>query len=163
MKFSSALIVLLACGLVPTNAGTLRGNHVPLNQLSDETLGIKNGDLTPSKLAEYKTKITDLKHSLDTLMARQTVLDVEYKTLMKSSDRDKDLKRKVRGYVARSVLKGMASLTDDRKSVMKAMVDETVKQLKKEFDLKLPHPDGVDASATGGSGNGDATGATGSF
>ena len=156
MKCTSALVLLLS-GLALTNAGSLRrAAPVPLNQLSDDALGIKNGDLTPAKLSEYKSKITTLKHSLDTLMARQTVLNVVYNTLTKSSNRDKDLKRQIRGDVARSVLKGMASLTDDRKSVMKKMVDETVNTLKKEFDLNLPHPDGTDA-ATGASGEKSAS------
>ena len=127
--------------LVGASAGSLRTHEKPLDKLSDEELGVKNGDLTPTLLNKYKKRVTQLKNSLNSLMARQTVLNVEYNTLLRQENRDSDLKRKVKGMVARSVLKGMAELTDDRKQHVSGIVDQTVKRIKDEYSLKIPHPD----------------------
>lgn len=127
--------------LVGASAGSLRTHEKPLDKLSDDELGIKRGDLTPALLKKYKKRVTQLKASLDSLMARQTVLNVEYNTLLRQENRDSDLKRKVKGMVARSVLKGMAELTDDRKQHVSGIVDQTVKRIKDEYSLKIPHPD----------------------
>ena len=56
----------------------------PASQLSDEELGIKIGDLTPTKLQMYKKRMSELKGSLDTLMARQTRLNVEYENFIEN-------------------------------------------------------------------------------
>ena len=74
----------------------MRNPEKSLDKLSDEDLGIKNGDLTPKQLAKYKKRVTELKGSLDTLMARQTVLNVEYNTLLRQENRDNDLKEKLK-------------------------------------------------------------------
>ena len=134
-------LLTVAVAVGSTRGSVLRGAEKPASQLSDEELGIKIGDLTPTKLQMYKKRMIELKGSLDTLMARQTRLNVEYETLLKTEGRDRDLKRQVRGMVARSVLKGMASLTDDRSAHVKEIVDEAVEQMKKDHNIALPHPD----------------------
>jgi hypothetical protein len=153
MYTRTILLIAFFVTVANVHAGLLRNPEKPLDKLSDEDLGIKNGDLTPKKLTKYKKRVTELKASLDTLMARQTVLNVEYNTLVRQENRDNDLKRKVKGMVARSVLKGMASMTDDRKSHVSGIVDQAVKRIKDEYSLKLPHPDHPEIDASGTSGN----------
>ena len=139
---AAAAAVGCAKGSVLRGAGnSAADSEKPVDQLSDEELGIKIGDLTPTKLKFYKNRIHELKGSLDTLMARQTKLNIEYETLLKTEGKDRDLKRQVRAMVARSVLKGMAALTDDRSAHVKSIVDEAVEQLKRDHKIALPHPD----------------------
>ena len=103
MYSRTLLFITIFVIIAYANASLLRNQEKPLDKLTDEELGIKNGDLTPKQLTKYKKRVTELKASLDTLMARQTVLNVEYNTLLRQENRDSDLKRKVKGMVARSV------------------------------------------------------------
>ena len=106
MYSRTLLFITIFVIIAYANASLLRNQEKPLDKLTDEELGIKNGDLTPKQLTKYKKRVTELKASLDTLMARQTVLNVEYNTLLRQENRDSDLKRKVKGMVARSVYMG---------------------------------------------------------
>ena len=164
MYSRTLLFITIFVIIAYANASLLRNQEKPLDKLTDEELGIKNGDLTPKQLTKYKKRVTELKASLDTLMARQTVLNVEYNTLLRQENRDSDLKRKVKGMVARSVLKGMASLTDDRKQHVTGIVDQAVKKIKDDYSLKLPHPDFPEQlDASGSNGNITNTNSTGAM
>ena len=62
--------------LVGASAGSLRTHDKPLDKLSDEELGVRNGDLTPTLLKKYKKRVTQLKASLDSLIWTMSVFFV---------------------------------------------------------------------------------------
>ena len=55
--------------LVGASAGSLRTHDKPLDKLSDEELGAQEWRLDANLLKKYKKRVTQLKASLDSLMA----------------------------------------------------------------------------------------------
>ena len=129
MYSRTLLFITIFVIIAYANASLLRNQEKPLDKLTDEELGIKNGDLTPKQLTKYKKRVTELKASLDTLMARQTVLNVEYNTLLRQENRDSDLKRKVKGMVARSVQRNIEDFENTIMSFSKLKSQDKVSKI----------------------------------